>query len=275
MIYACSVVTESSLKEFLLLKKSLEQYHEVFWTISCDKIAAEQLKVFSNAELLILIESDKDCSHGTQDQQKTLKFTKLAMTKFDAVEHSIKNHGYGLFLDSDVFFTNKIEDRVVSLIENENIDAVLCAHMTNNLSLETQVGHYNTGMFSLRSLDMLKKHVIMSSNPKNGFYTDQQAIQFAAYQHTIVGLPIHYNIGWWRFNEKVNNFRMNLLHCKESQIFFDNDPAVCFHIHTLKKLDYHNYGTFLLDKLVDLMKNCNNPKYEEILSLLESNKNDS
>jgi hypothetical protein len=194
MIHACSVATDSSLSEFLLLKSTLESYHSVSWTVSCDSVAAATLKNYKNVKILEIIESDKDCSHGTQDTDKTKKFTQLAMKKFDAVEYSIRHNGYGLFLDADIFFANPIESRVLRLIENPDIDAVLCPHMTNNLGLEAQVGHYNTGMFSLRSIDMLKKHVMLSSNPTNGFYTDQQAIQFAAYEHTIVGLPIHYNI---------------------------------------------------------------------------------
>lgn len=269
MIYACSVATESSLEEFLLLKTTIEQYHDVSWTISCDSIADNHLKTFNNVNLLNIIDSDKDCSHGTQDSEKTKKFTQLAMTKFNAVEESIKNHGYGLFLDSDVFFTNPIEEKVIRLIENPDIDAVLCPHMTNNLGLETQVGHYNTGMFSMRSLEMLRKHVNLSSNPSNGFYTDQQAIQFAAYEHVIAGLPIHYNIGWWRFNEKFNSHRMNQILEKDDKIFFGKSEAVCFHIHTLKNLDYQNYGKFLLDKIISLMKICKNENYSQVLSILQ------
>ena len=271
MIYACSVVTDSSLKEFMLLKKSFEMYHDAFWTISCDYIAANVLRSYENVRLLEIISTDEGCSHGTQDTEKTRKFTELAMTKFNAVAESIKNHGYGLFIDSDVFFTNQIEESVIRLIENPDIDAVLCPHMTNNLGLEAQVGHYNTGLFSLRSIDMLKKHVTLSSNPKNGFYTDQQAIQFAAYEHTIVGLPIHYNIGWWRFNESFNKDRLNLLHIKADRLMFGSSPAVCFHVHTLKKLDYQNYGKFLTEKVVSLLKTCNNENYQSILKIIVSN----
>jgi lipopolysaccharide biosynthesis glycosyltransferase len=217
------------------------------------------------------IESDEGCSHGTDDKEKTKKFTKLAMTKFNAVEDSIERNGYGLFLDSDVFFTNKINDRVISLLENKSIDSVLCAHMTNNLGLESQVGHYNTGMFSLRSVDMLRKHVTLSSDPSNGFYTDQQAIQFAAYEHIIVGLPINYNIGWWRFNEKHNAHRINFLNIQDNKLKFGNDDAVCFHVHTLKSLDYPNYGQFLVDRVVQLLDSCNNDDYKKISAMIKGN----
>jgi len=271
MIYACSVVTDSSLKEFMLLKTSFEMYHDVSWTISCDPVAASHLRDFSNVNLLEIIKSDEGCSHGTQDAEKTRRFTELAMTKFDAVAESITKYGYGLFIDSDVFFTNPLEEKVLRLIENPDIDAVLCPHMTNNLGLEAQVGHYNTGLFSLRSIDMLKRHVFLSSNPKNGFYTDQQAIQFAAYDHTIACLPINYNIGWWRFNETFNKDRLNLLYAADDKLMFGSRPAVCFHVHTLKKLDYQNYGKFLIEKVTSLLKTCNNENYHNIVKIIEIN----
>jgi hypothetical protein len=157
---------------------------------------------------------------------------------------------------------------VIELLENERIDAILCPHMTNNLGLEAQVGHYNTGMFSLRSKKMLEEHVALSSNPNNGFYTDQQAIQFAAYEHVVLNLPINYNIGWWRFNEKHNSNRLDFLHVKDNKIKFGNLDAVCFHVHTLKNLDYTNYGKFLVDKILYLMSNSSNEAYNELSSMI-------
>ncbi len=268
MIHACSVATKSSFSEFMLLKRSIELFHDVSWTISCDPYASNELSKFSNVRVLNLIESDEGCSHGTDDKEKTRRFTELAMTKFNAVEDSIDRNGYGLFFDSDIIFANPIDERVVELLNDEKIDAVLCPHMTNNLGLEAQVGHYNTGLFSLRSKSMLKTHVFLSSNPENGFYTDQQAIQFAAYEHTVLNLPINYNIGWWRFNERHTAPRLELLHIDDGKIKFGNLDAVCFHVHTLKKLDYKNYGQFLLDKILGLMDNSKNEKYYEIAKMI-------
>lgn len=271
MIHACSVATKSSFTEFMLLKRSIELFHDVSWTVSCDPYASNELSKFSNVRVLDLIESDDGCSHGTNDKEKTQKFTKLAMTKFDAVEDSINRNGYGLFFDSDIIFTNPIDESVISLLNDTRIDAILCPHMTNNLGLEAKVGHYNTGLFSLRSKDMLKIHVNLSSNPNNGFYTDQQAIQFAAYEYKVLNLPINYNIGWWRFNESHTMGRINHLNLNDNKIKFGNLDAVCFHVHTLKKLDYKNYGQFLLDKILNLMDNSKNSKYHEIAKIMRGN----
>ena len=141
--------------------------------------------------------------------------------------------------------------------------------MTNNLTLESNVGHYNGGMFCSRSKKFTRQVVDLSSNPNNGLYLDQQAMQFAAYEHTIVGLPINYNIGWWRFNENFTKQRLELIATDGKNILFNGNKAVCFHVHTLKKLDYENYGKFLVDKVLNLMRNTENSNYKIILEHIE------
>jgi lipopolysaccharide biosynthesis glycosyltransferase len=264
-----SVATKKTLQEFMLLKTTLEQYHDVDWHVSTDSVAHKELSKFSNITSLELVKTD-DCSHGTNDPIKNRLFLELVMTKFDALESAIDKNGYGLFLDSDIFFTNPIEDRVIQLFENSHIDAVLSPHMTNNLGLEAQVGHFNVGFFSIRNKMMLKMHKEMSWQHKElGMYYEQQPIQFCSYTFLTVNLPIKYNIGWWRFNEPHTKNRLNLLMSDGERLKFAGEDAVCFHVHTLKDLDYTNFGIFLLEKVVDLMKKCSNSKYDEIIRIIE------
>lgn len=266
-----SVATQKSLDEFLLLKLSLEQYHEVQWFVSTDDFAYDKLKNYNNVKCLKLIKTD-DCSHGTNDPIKNRLFLELVMTKFDAIKMAIEAHGYGLFIDADIFFTAPIEDRVIELMKNKDIDAVLSPHMTNNLGLETQVGHFNVGFFSMRNKNYLTLHEALSWKHKEfGMYYEQQPLQFSSYQFLTVNLPIYYNIGWWRFNEKQTHQRLELLTTDGKDIYFNGSKAVCFHVHALKKLDYTNYGRFLLDKITSLMKSCNNKNYFEILKFIEGN----
>ena len=138
MIPAASVVTRKSLGEFLLLKKSLETYHEVKWYVSSDEFSHEKLSKFQNVKSLPVVKTD-ECSHGTDDPVKNRLFLELVMTKFDALRAAMSEHGWGLFVDSDIFFTAPIEDRVLELMRDPGVDAVLSPHMTNNLTLETQV----------------------------------------------------------------------------------------------------------------------------------------
>jgi hypothetical protein len=192
VIPVASVATKKSLNEFLLLKLSLEQYHEVKWYVSTDFFAYEELKKYENVTCLNLIKTD-ECSHGTNDPEKNRLFLELVMTKFDAMKLAIESHGYGLFIDADIFFTAPLEDRVINLMRSESIDAILSPHMTNNLSLETQVGHYNVGFFSMRNKNYLEIHKEMSWKHKEyGMYYEQQPLQFSSYQFLTVNLPIYY-----------------------------------------------------------------------------------
>lgn len=271
MIPVASVVTTKSLNEFLLLKMSFEQYHEAEWFVSADDFAHNKIKDIPNVRSQCLIKTD-DCSHGTNDPVKNRLFLELVMTKFDAMREAIKSHGWGLFIDSDIFFTGPIEQRILDLMKSRDVDAVLSPHMTNNLGLESQVGHFNVGFFSMRNLSYLEQHAEMSWHHKEfGMYYEQQPLQFCSYPFLTVNLPINYNIGWWRFNEAHTRSRMDMLGVQDEKIVFGGLPAVCFHVHTLKKLDYSNYGKFLVEKVVNLMRGCNNQKYKDLVEFIDAN----
>ncbi len=262
----CSVATTKSLKEFLLLKFSFEQYHQAEWFVATDDYAAEELKKYKNIHIINKIKTD-DCSHGVNDPVKNRLFLELIMTKFDALEASIEKNGYGLFLDSDIFFTGPLEERFVKLLHDEDIDAILSPHMTNNLGLETQVGHYNVGFFAVRNKKYLEQHRDMSWKSKEyGMYYEQQPLQFTSYEYMTVNSPIYYNIGWWRFNENHNQARLQFLNTVDGQVNFMNKPAVCFHVHTMKSLDYDNQGKFLVDKVFRLMNESDNQKYKDFFN---------
>ena len=100
-------------------------------------------------------------------------------------------------------------------------------------------------------------------------YFEQQPLQFASYDFLTVNLPIYYNIGWWRFNEEHSRPRLNWLNIKENDLYLANNRAVCFHAHTLKDLDYQNFGNFLVEKIFSMMRNTKNQKYQLFLNLYE------
>ena len=266
MIPVCSVATTKSLKEFELLKFSFEQYHsDAYWYVATDDYAAQQLSKYKNVRVLNLVKTD-DCSHGVDDPIKNRLFLELIMTKFDTLETAIKEHGYGLFLDSDIFFTGPLEDRFIKLMLDEDIDAILSPHMTNNLGLETKVGHYNVGFFAVRNVDYLEAHKGMSWKHKElGLYYEQQPLQFTSYEYMTVNSPIYYNLGWWRFNENHNKHRINWLQKQNNVLTFKGHQAVCFHAHTLKKLDYQNVVVNFVNHVFKLMSECENEKYAAFL----------
>ncbi len=271
MIPVASVVTRKTLGEFLLLKLSFEQYHRARWYLSVDSATHEKLQVFDNVVLLNTIETD-DGSHDTNDPEKNRIWMALMMTKFDALRAAHREHGYALFMDTDIFFTAPLEERIVDFMRDPRIDAILSLHMTNNPVVEGQVGYYNGGFFSVRNVELLEKHAQMSRRHKElGLFYEQQPLQFASYPYLTVTFPINYNIGWWRFNEPHTRDRLQFLRADGTQVWFGERPAVCFHAHTLKELGAGNYGLFLVNTVLTLMKACpNNPQYAELVRFIES-----
>ncbi len=273
MIPVASVVTRKTLGEFLLLKLSFEQYHRASWYVSTDAHAHQALQVFDNVTSLHNIETDEG-THDSNNPQDNRVFLQIVLRKFDAMRIAMQQHGYAFFLDSDIFFTAPLEPRVLELMQDPRLDAVLSLHMTLNPVVEGQFGYYNVGFFSVRNPQFLEQHAEMSARHRElGLFYEQQPLQFVSYGYLTANLPINYNIGWWRFNEPHTRNRLNLLRVDGTQIWFGDTPAVCFHAHTLKRGTSGNYGQFLIDTVVRLMKACpHNPKYAELVNFIENYK---
>lgn len=267
----CSVVTQKTIGEFEVLRTSLEYYHNCSWVICCDDVVYEKYKNVKNIECLKLISSD-ECDHNTGDENKKNIWMDVMMTKFDGIQHLISNFGHGLFLDSDMIFVNEFEEKILSLFENKNIDAVICQHMTNNWPVEAKHGLYNAGMFHLKNKQFLDEWKNLSKNYKKfNFYFEQQPLEYVQRNFISLNLPINYNIGWWRFNSEQTKQRIQQLHLQDDKIMFGKLPAVNFHVHTLKENGYENFGQFLVDKISALFKSSNNVNYLNVLKRIESN----
>ena len=265
MLSVASVATTKTYTEFLLLKYSLEQYHPCSWYISCDQTVHEKIKDIPNVTSLPLVKTD-NCDHNINSLELQQNFINLVLTKFDACEKGIEENGYCLFFDSDIIFTNPIEDRVIKLFTNPSLDGIVSPHMTNNWANEAKHGYYNVGMFVAKNLEMLMQWRHMSKNHRQlGMYYEQKPLEYVHRSYVTANFPIYYNIGWWRFNEEHTKNRLEKLRLENESIYFGNNPAVNFHMHTLKNIGYQNFGQFLVDKIFGLMKNSSNQKYHEFM----------
>jgi hypothetical protein len=265
-----SVVTEKTICEFDLLKKSLELFHECFWVISCDKSAAKKYEDIENIHCLQLIKSD-DCDHNIGSPQQKDRWMKVMMTKFDAVSMLVDMYGHGLFLDSDMVFVNPIEQRILNLLENKNIDAFICQHMSNDWQNEAKHGLYNGGMFHIKNKNFIKDWINLSLRYKEyNLYYEQQPLEYIQRNYNSMNLPINYNIGWWRFNNDTTRNRLDKLRLVDDRIYFGNKPAVNFHVHTLREIGYQNFGQFLVDKICSLLADSGDDVYQDILREIKS-----
>lgn len=270
-----STVTRRTYAEYMICKISLEQYHNVEWFISCDSYAYKLLSNLNNVHLIQSISVDDTACIQSRNGKNAL-FHDITSHKIDGILAGIDKHGYCIFLDTDLVFTAPLEQRFFSLLTNENIDIIVSPHMTNSPHIESIVGYYNTGFFSISNINLAYKYKeICGKSIEYDLYYDQQPLQFACYDYIIAGLPINYNIGWWRFLSKsfnketqysklMNNNDYESLCLEDNTIFYKNKPAIFFHTHMLKKYDTSDSGHFLTNKLFQLMEQSNNTDYHNI-----------
>ena len=264
-----SVVTSKTISEFDLLKLSLEEFHQCEWVISCDQSAYDKYNNVSNMTCLKLIESD-DCDHNMGTAQQKDTWMSVMMTKFDVIGVLLEKYNHGLFLDSDMVFVGPFEEKILAAFVNPDIDACICQHMTNNWSVEAQHGLYNAGMFHVKSAEFIKEWKTLSEDYKKyGFYYEQQPLEYVQRNFVALNLPINYNIGWWRFNSPKTKSRIDSLRVEDDTIYFGKLPAVNFHVHTSRELEYENFGQFLVDKIKVLLAQTDNESHAKILKSLE------
>ncbi len=305
MIYdiACSsVVTKKSLDEFRLLDFTISQYHNVRWYLSVDPYVEEFYKDSEKHNCLQNIDSDEDAKHCGTDatEQSKIKFMHIMKTKAYASDFALsQGEDFVLFLDSDIFFVNPIDEKVLELFTNKSIDAFLCPHATFNHSNEAKVGFFNAGMYCTSSRRFLGAWMDINNKAyENNLYGDQKPLELIYNNFVTVNLPINYDIGFWRMNEQHNHYRFNQLglgivdevfnlsngkhnarpdnddtfsirgSANHVNLLFMGHPAVCFHAHTFKDLGYTNYGAFLVEKVLHCLRESGRPDHKRTLEFM-------
>lgn len=275
MIPVCSVVTGKTLAEFKLLKFSLEQYHDVEWFISCDEEVEKYYKDAYKVNPLKVIDTD-DCDHNVQSEEKNDNWMKVMMSKFTICRKALEKREYCLFLDSDMVFVNPIEDKVLRLLETKSVDAIIAPHMTNNVAIEAKHGYYNAGMFAATSVEFLDAWENLSKDYKKyNMYFEQQPLEFIHRHFLTANFPMHYNLGWWRFNLPQTQDRIRMFNDRDGELYLANDKAVNFHFHALRELETDNFGKFMVDFVFDYLSKSENEKYKKINKKYEELKNEN
>jgi hypothetical protein len=221
MIYSISsVVTKNCLKEFLLTKYSCEQFNDCKWYIYCDKYSYDILKKYDNVILNTFEIDDNFSNHNSNNKLEKETFLNIILNKFNSIETCLSKENISLFLDSDMLFTGKIEDKYFKLLENNQIDFIVSPHYTNNLLIENQYGLYNVGMFAVNDKQKIEtwKH-LTKDHEKLNLYYEQKPFELIMKNYFSLSLPINYNIGWWRFNQDSTKNRINQLNIVDIKSF--------------------------------------------------------
>lgn len=273
-IPVCAVVSKNCYKEFLLLKYSLEQYHQCEWFLSCDEYSYNKLKELPSVNAYFLIESD-ECDHVLEDSALRDSFTKLILTKFTIAREGMKKYKSVLLIDTDMIFVNKLDDWFLSLFADDRIDGMLCQHMTEDPANEGNVGYFNVGMQVVGNPTLLDEWEELTSRHKElGLYFEQKPMEIVQRHFRTVNLPINYNLGWWKFNSQRLSHRRQAFNLQDNKIYIYGSPAINFHCHSLKELKHTNFGEFLIKGMFTLMDKCDNEKYREFVAYFERVKNE-
>lgn len=224
LILACSV-TESHLKEFLLLKFSAELFHECEWFLSCDDFCFNYFHPFKNVFRMNLgLQNGKVFGN----EEEISNFYGVIDGKFRAVEAAIKHRGGCLLVDSDIIFCGSLQ--IAPIIHNA--DAILSPHYQWNPDMDKAWGFYNVGFVYIWSLDFLKAWEKETKSGKHQF--EQVPIEVVARtdKFNLAGFPIGENMGWWRFNNKKSFHRFESFARIGDSIVFDGNKVSSFHFHT-------------------------------------------
>ena len=98
--------------------------------------------------------------------------------------------------------------------------------MTNNVAIEAKHGYYNAGMFAATSVEFLDAWENLSKDYKKyNMYFEQQPLEFIHRHFLTANFPMHYNLGWWRFNLPQTQDRVRMFNDRDGELYLANDKV--------------------------------------------------
>lgn len=265
-IPVASVVTQTHLKEFLLLKFSLERYHPCVWYLTCDEYSFNALKNFDGCKCRMA-----DIENGEQrGSGKSLEnFYRVMLQKFNSSREALKSHPYVLLVDSDIIFTNPIDCKFSEFV-NSDLDVIVSPHYQWDAKIDASWGKYNSGFAVLKSTKFIDAWENLTL--KNIYPTVEQLPMtkvIESNEFKFDEFPINYNMGWWRFRNKASRNRFNSFGVKNGKITYDGFDVVNFHFHTFLE---HKHSLEFKDIIFNILRESEHyapllSKYEELKQL--------
>lgn len=261
---AC-VVTETHIKEFLLLKFSLETYHSCKWYLACDEFSYNELKKFENC---VCRKTEIKSGNVFGTPESSSNFFNAVLEKFTSSREALKENPYVLLLDSDIIFTNPLDCRFHELA-NSNLDLVASPHYQWNPTMDAAWGKYNVGFNLLKSTKFIDAWEALTLKKIHRFEQVPMAKLLETDEFVFEEFPINYNMGWWRFNNNLSRVRLNSFDFKAGRIVYDGSDVVSFHFHTFvecvhsQKFKPAIFDALAQSKIYESLLN----KYEEIKGL--------
>lgn len=250
-VYVATVCTGNRLEEFKLLKRTLERYHRCTWYVTCDTYSHTTIKQYHNVVAL-----EKQLQPARNTGESFQNFTAVVENKMESMIHGINQHGWCLFLDTDLIFLNKLDGEFTSYINNDTKRLFVTDHYSLT---PRKYGRFNAGMIAMKDVDTARRWSQLTYELSCPVGLEQKPIESLVRENkpnTIIAGP-QYNYGWWR-DRNIDNVHDVV----EGQFCVNNKPVVNLHVHTDKLLQRARESRWLAKIKTDA-KECSN--YQNIL----------
>jgi hypothetical protein len=223
-----AVCTASRLREFLITRYSLEQYHACRWVVMSDPSCHE----YFGDEAADNVVSIPNLVEETAHPQLLAK--SILLLKMKAMRACIESHGAAWHLDSDLLFVHPLPG---SLVDRSALDAevVVTEHHTRP-EITEKYGRFNGGMLFTRSLAFVDAWQGHTEARPPSVAVDQKALEalLVSGRFRWTAAPAGCNFGWWRFENDRRLFRDMDLH--GGVIRYRDEPIVNFHFHIDRRI---------------------------------------
>ena len=261
-----SAVTKSCLKDFLLMKKTIEQHHFVEFYLAVDDFCYDYLhENFQHVKCFKLIKTE-NADHVSQSPQQQEDFIEIIKAKFTVAKEAFKDSNFIFWCDVDHIFFNPIEKRVLELIDTKAIDAAVTPHHSDGFADEKTVGYYNCGFVLISNPDFLETWEDLFMRHKQlGLYYEQKPLEITTEAYNTLTLPINYNVGWWKFLGPNAQTRWDCITLKNQDLTMFNKPLINFHFHYFRD-NTHSFDQKALCKAVKEVFRTRKYKGDDLVS---------
>ena len=228
-----TLVTQSRIPEFKILNYSVAQHNpNVQWIVATSEDCYDQIKAMPNIDSILTgVEEGMEGVHQGPEfnEEQKDRFYKTIMSKLDIIEHSIKFHGYGMFLDVDMFFVNPLPKLLVHSIVSAQFDAYTSNHWLPP-AWTNSVGLFNVGALAITNLKIMDKWRELTLSRQ--YYYEQKPFELAVAGWNTFEMPYGVNVGGWKIKNPIVT--------SNNQIFVNDQngiitPVQSFHMHILPR----------------------------------------
>jgi hypothetical protein len=223
VVPVAAVCTASRLREFLITRHSLEQYHACRWVVMSDPACHEYFRAEAADNVVSIPNPVEDAAHPQRLPRNVL------LLKMKAMRACIESHGAAWCLDSDLVFVHSLPDVLVEPSALE-VEVIVTEHHTRPRITETY-GRFNGGMLFTRSVAFVDAWQALTEASAASVAPDQKSLEalIGSGRFSWATAPAGCNFGWWRFEDDRRLFRD--VDLQGGVIRYRDEPIVNFHFH--------------------------------------------